>query len=163
VSFREGEISGVVVQTLIEHTDRRGSLVQTFRIDSLPEGVTPVMSYVSYTEPGVGRGPHEHIEQTDMFAFIGPGSYELYLCDNRKESKTYKNRKRIIVGERNPVLVVVPPGVVHGYRNISDGKRGMVINYPDRLYRGWGQEGEVDEIRHEDKGDEFYKDFIGSW
>ena len=36
----------------------------------------------------------------------------------------------------------------------------MVLNYPDKLYRGWGKKEEVDEIRHEDKEDEFYLDFI---
>jgi dTDP-4-dehydrorhamnose 3,5-epimerase len=55
--------------------------------------------------------------------------------------------------------VVVPPGVVHGYKNISD-RDGMVLNYPDKLYKGWGKKEEVDEIRHEDKEDEFYLDFI---
>jgi dTDP-4-dehydrorhamnose 3,5-epimerase len=53
----------------------------------------------------------------------------------------------------------VPPGVVHGYINISD-RDGMVLNYPDKLYKGWGKKEEVDEIRHEDKEDEFYLDFI---
>ena len=158
--FKDGDIKGVVVQKLVQHTDLRGTLVQTFRSDSLPSGVRPVMSYVSYTEPGVGRGPHEHEEQTDVFAFMGLGSFEIYLCDNRKESKTYKNKKVMTAGRDNPVLIVIPPGVVHGYRNISDDERGMVINYPDRLYRGWGGKGEVDEIRHEDKGDEFYEDFL---
>ena len=158
--FIDGDIKGVVIQTLVEHRDRRGTLVQTFRSDCLPQVIKPVMSYVSYTEPGIGRGPHEHREQTDVFAFIGPGEFELYLCDNREKSDTFGNRKRIVVGEKNPVLVVIPPGVVHGYRNISEDVRGMVINYPDRLYRGHGGKGDVDEIRHEDRGDEFYEDFL---
>lgn len=160
MEFRDGEIDGVVVEELIEHSDRRGTLIQTFRIDSLPAGVEPVMSYVSFTEPGIGRGPHEHVEQTDVFAFIGPGNFELYLCDNRKESETFGNRKRMVVGKESPVLVVIPPGIVHGYRNISEAERGMVINYPDRLYRGRGEQEEVDEIRHEDRGDQFYEDFL---
>ena len=50
------------------------------------------------------------------------------------------------VGEDNPLLVIIPPGVVHGYKNISSHTRGMVFNYPDRLYRGWGKIEEVDEI-----------------
>ena len=158
--FKDGKIEGVVVQKLVEHTDPRGTLVQTFRSDSLPSGVSPVMSYVSYTEPGIGRGPHEHKEQTDVFAFIGPGSFEIYLCDNRRESDTYEIRMRMVAGKKNPVLIVIPPGIVHGYRNVSEEERGMVINYPDRLYRGWGEEEDVDGIRHEDRGDEFYEDFL---
>ncbi|UCB46221.1 MAG: dTDP-4-dehydrorhamnose 3,5-epimerase family protein [Spirochaetota bacterium] len=159
MGFEDGDIDGVHIQSLIEHADNRGILIQTFRIDSLPEELHPVMSYVSYTEPGVGRGPHEHREQTDIFAFIGPGNFELYIYDNRKESNTYRKKKVLVVGKRNPVLVIIPPGVVHGYKNISSNERGMVINYPNRLYRGWGEKDEVDEIRHEDREDEFYKDF----
>jgi len=63
-------------------------------------------------------------------------------------------------GEDNPILVVVPPGVVHGYKNVSRTIRGMVLNYPDRLFMGHGKKEAVDEVRHEDAGDEFYKDFI---
>ena len=55
---------------------------------------------------------------------------------------------------------IVPPGVVHGYQNISTSIDGMVLNYPDKLYRGWKKKEEVDEVRHEDKEDEFYLDFI---
>jgi len=36
----------------------------------------------------------------------------------------------------------------------------MVLNYPDKLYRGQGKKEEVDEIRHEDKEDEFYLDLL---
>jgi dTDP-4-dehydrorhamnose 3,5-epimerase len=159
MEFREGDIDGVHIQRLLEHADERGTLVQTFRIDSLPDGLNPVMSYVSYTKPGVGRGPHEHREQTDVFAFIGPGCFKLYIYDNRKESKTYGKKMVLVAGKKNPVLVIIPPGVVHGYKNISKDARGMVINYPNRLYRGRGEEDEADEIRHEDSGDEFYKNF----
>jgi dTDP-4-dehydrorhamnose 3,5-epimerase len=66
----------------------------------------------------------------------------------------------IIGGEDNPISLIVPPGVVHGYKNISQEVDSMVINYPDKLYRGRDKKEEVDEIRHEDKEDEFYLDFI---
>ena len=81
MGFEDGDIDGVYIQSLIEHADNCGILIQTFRIDSLPEELHSVMSYVSYTEPGVSRRPHEHREQTDVFAFIGPGNFELYIYD----------------------------------------------------------------------------------
>ncbi|MCA1996551.1 MAG: dTDP-4-dehydrorhamnose 3,5-epimerase, partial [Armatimonadetes bacterium] len=52
------------------------------------------------------------------------------------------------VGEDAPVFVVVPPGVVHAYRNVGDSD-AFVLNFPDRLYRGPGKSEPVDEIRHE--------------
>jgi dTDP-4-dehydrorhamnose 3,5-epimerase len=65
----------------------------------------------------------------------------------------------VIGGDNNLITVIVPPGVVHGYKNISK-DYGMVLNFPDKLYKGWDKKEEVDEIRHEDKEDEFYLDFI---
>jgi dTDP-4-dehydrorhamnose 3,5-epimerase len=158
--YKAAEIDGVHVEKLFKYRDQRGFLIETFRVDKLPEGLNPRMSYVSYTEPGVARGPHEHKEQTDIFTFVGPGNFEIQLWDNRKKSSTFGNKMTIHGGEDNPVLIVVPPGIVHGYKNTSETKRGMVLNYPDALYRGWGKRDAVDEIRHEDKGDEFYEDFI---
>jgi dTDP-4-dehydrorhamnose 3,5-epimerase len=160
MEFKKGEIEGVVVSKLNKFTDERGFLIETFRIDNLPDNLQPVMSYVSYTRLGIARGPHEHNKQTDIFCFIGPGNFKIKLWDNRKGSKTYENYIDVIGGEDNPIRVIVPPGVVHGYKNISEEIDGMVLNYPDKLYRGWDRKEEVDEIRHEDKEDEFYLDFI---
>ena len=160
MEFKKGEIEGVVINKLNKFTDERGFLIETFRIDNLPDNLQPVMGYVSYTTPGVGRGPHEHLKQTDIFCFMGPGNFKMKLWDNRKESKTYRCCMEIIGGEDNPIRLIVPPGVVHGYKNISKEEDGMVLNYPDKLYRGWNKKEEVDEIRHEDKEDEFYLNFI---
>ena len=60
------------------------------------------------------------------------------------------------VGDENPAAVVVPKGVVHGYKNIGD-IDGMVINCPNRLYMGTGKKEPVDEIRHEDDPATIYR------
>jgi len=51
------------------------------------------------------------------------------------------------------MTAIVPPGVVHGYKNVSKTTRGMVVNYPDKLFMGWGRKEAVDEIRHEEEND----------
>jgi len=160
MEFKKGEIEGVIIDKLDKLIDDRGFLLETFRADNLPDGLRPAMSYVSYTRPGVSRGPHEHLVQTDMFCFMGPGNFKIKLWDNRKESRSFGYVMEIWGGENNPVRFIVPPGVVHGYQNISTSIDGMVLNYPDKLYRGWKKKEEVDEVRHEDKEDEFYLDFI---
>jgi len=160
MKFKKGEIEGVIIEKLIKFSDERGFLVEIFRVDNLSGNLQPVMSYVSYTRPGIARGPHEHLEQTDIFCFIGPGNFRIKLWDNRKESKTYGYCMEIIGGEDNPIRIIVPPGVIHGYKNISKGADGMVLNYPDKLYRGWARKEQVDEVRHEDVGDKYYLDFI---
>jgi dTDP-4-dehydrorhamnose 3,5-epimerase-like enzyme len=40
-------IPGVIEKKLPKHLDHRGHLIETFRIDELPEEVRPVMSYVN--------------------------------------------------------------------------------------------------------------------
>ena len=160
MKFKKGEIEGVAIEELIKFSDERGFLVETFRVDNLLGDLRPEMSYISYTRPGIARGPHEHLKQTDIFCFAGPGNFKIKLWDNRQESKTYGYYMEVIGGKDNPIRVIVPPGVVHGYKNISEEIDGMVLNYPDKLYLGWDRGEEVDEIRHEDKEDEFYLDFI---
>ncbi len=149
--WQAGQIKDLVIKKLNKHHDQRGFLCETFRLDQLPPGVKPAMSYISYTKSGISRGPHEHLEQTDIFAFTGPGNFLLKLWDNRINSKTYCNYMEIVVGESMPALVVIPPGVVHGYKNISSDIDGMVINYPDKLYKGWQRKEDVDEVRHEEE------------
>ena len=83
------EINDVVFQELKRHEDKRGWLVELFRHDEIDKVNYPVMSYVSMTHPGVARGPHEHENQTDIFCFLGPSTFRLYLWDNRKGSATY--------------------------------------------------------------------------
>ncbi len=160
MAFIKGKIAGVLIIPLNKHVDERGFLIETIRIDRLPSDLRPAMSYVSCTEPGVARGPHEHRDQTDIFSFIGPGNFKVYLWDNRKESDTVSVRMTLFAGQDSPKTLVVPPGVVHAYRNISKIDRGWVFNYPDKLYAGWEKKEEVDEIRHEYTKDQFFQDFI---
>jgi len=159
--FTRGPIEGVVVTPLARNVDERGCLVETFRSDTLPAGLLPSMSYLSLTEPGIARGPHEHRQQTDMFAFPGPGNFRIVLWDNRVGSPTAGSRMVVFGGADAPLSVIVPPGVVHAYRNLSRAERGLTLNYPDRLYAGPGKRDPVDEIRHEVEGDRFFADFLG--
>ena len=146
--FTPGEIDGVVIKDLVRFSDRRGWLVELFRQDEIPPEFMPAMAYVSMTEPGIARGPHEHRDQADFFAFLGPSTFRLTLWDNRQSSSTYGVRQILEAGEEHPRSVIIPAGVVHAYKNVG-GKQGMVLNYPNRLFAGWGKGEPVDEIRHE--------------
>ncbi|MGB7328210.1 MAG: dTDP-glucose 4,6-dehydratase [Rubripirellula sp.] len=140
---------GVIFNKLGKYEDSRGWLIELFRNDEVPAGNEPVMAYMSQTLPGVSRGPHEHVDQSDLFGFFGPGDFRLYLWDSRKDSPTFGQRFTRIVGATNPQSVIVPPGVVHAYKNISL-HPGIVFNAPNRLYAGHGKQEPVDEIRHEE-------------
>lgn len=150
--FREGPVEGVIIRSLRRFEDARGWLVELFRHDELAAADYPAMAYISQTLPGVARGPHEHREQSDLFAFVGPGDFKLYLWDTRRDSPTCGHRQAVVVGQSNLAMVIVPPGVVHAYRNVS-AYPGLVFNCPNRLYAGEGKKHSVDEIRHEDRPD----------
>jgi dTDP-4-dehydrorhamnose 3,5-epimerase len=155
-AFERGEIEGVVVRDLRKFPDDRGWLAELFRHDDLEAEFHPRMAYISVTHPGVRRGPHEHAEQADYFCFIGPSNFELRMWDNRESSPTYRRVMTITVGEDTPRAVLVPKGVVHAYRNVGD-VPGVVINCPNRLYRGEARSEEIDEIRHEDDPNTIYR------
>ena len=150
--FSEGEIKDVVVRKLKKFPDDRGWLTELFRKDEIDAEFLPAMAYISSTNPGVTRGPHEHRDQADFFCFIGPSNFKLRVWDNRKDSETFGSMMTMIVGEDNPAAVLIPAGVVHGYKNVGE-TDGIVINCPNRLYAGAGRKEEVDEIRHENDGE----------
>ena len=144
-------IPGVIIKSLKKYADPRGWLIELFRDDELPAGFEPTMGYISLTHPGVARGPHEHRDQSDGFAFLS-GTFEVTLWENRTGNE--RQKEVILAGEENPLFMVVPPGVVHAYRNVG-ATDATVLNFPDRLYAGWGKKEPVDEIRHEEIDSEF--------
>ncbi len=162
--FTPGPIQGVIWKSISTYTDSRGWLCELFRNDDVPAEYRPVMAYVLMTNPGVSRGPHEHVEQADYFCFIGPGVFRVYLWDARKDSPTFGHKDVKDVGEGAAFALIVPPGVVHAYKNVSAGP-GIVFNAANALYagedrKGWrgpkGTPGYVDEIRHEQEDGSVY-------
>ena len=134
-------MEGVVIKELNVFTDERGWLAELFRNDETD--FRPVMSYVSLTKPGISRGPHEHMDQSDFFCFLG--NFRLYLWDNRKGSVSFGEKFVLDTGGK-PVTAIVPPGVVHAYKNMGPAE-GLVLTLPDRLFRGQGKKDLVDEVR----------------
>ncbi len=154
--FTRGAIQDVIVRDLRKFIDERGWLAELFRHDEMDALYYPAMTYISSTGPHVTRGPHEHVDQTDYFCFIGPSNFKLRMWDNRSESATYHNVMTLFVGADNPKAILIPPGVVHAYRNIGN-MDGIVINCPNRLFMGEGKREPVDEIRHEDDPETIFR------
>ncbi len=147
-------IEGVMIKNLQKNEDERGWLAEIWRSDETD--FRPTMTYVSVTKPGAIRGPHEHTKQSDCFVFLGPGTFELYLWDRREGSATKGVFFKMEAGENNPMMIIVPPGVVHGYKNIFD-QDAFCINLPDKLYKGEGKKEESDEVRWETDVNSSYK------
>lgn len=152
-----------IIGVLNEHHDERGSLAELYRRDYFPwTSLNIQMGYVSFTNPNVCRGPHEHHAQTDVFFFIR-GAFSLELWDNRdlydvfNPASTYQRFDGL--GGHALCFAIIPPGVVHSYTNLSS-LQGATINLPDQLYRGKYKQQAVDEIRHEDNPESIFKSRI---
>ncbi|MGA9408622.1 MAG: dTDP-4-dehydrorhamnose 3,5-epimerase family protein [Bacteroidota bacterium] len=154
--FHDGKIHDVVIRDLKKFVDDRGWLAELFREDEVEQQFMPAMSYISVTHPGIARGPHEHVDQADMFAFIGPSNFKVYLWDTRKSSPTFQRKFVFIAGEDAPKSVIIPPGVVHAYKNVGSAE-GTVLNFPNRLFAGKRKKEPVDEIRHENRPDKVFE------
>ncbi len=138
-------IDGVIINKLDKFDDQRGWLAEFFRNDETE--YQAAMGYISMTLNGVVRGPHEHLKQSDFFVFIS-GKFKIYFWDNRQGAKNYRILEVFEIDGNSPCSVIVPPGVVHGYKCISK-EPGLIVNLPDALYKGKGKKDEVDEVRWE--------------
>ena len=58
---------------------------------------------------------------------------KLVLYDNRDNSKTKGKINEFFLGEHNPVLVKIPPLVLHGFKCISE-EEAVCINVTSEVY-----------------------------
>ena len=154
MTWKDAPIDDCPITPLTKYTDARGWLAEFFRHDELAPALHPAMGYISLTHPGVARGPHEHRDQTDLFVFFH-GTFRLFLWDARPGSASFGHRQVVDLGAANPAVAIVPPGVVHAYRNVGP-HEALIINCPNRLYAGEGKNEPVDEIRHEDRAESLF-------
>ena len=112
-------IKDVRVVSLTAHVDDRGYLIEILR--STDEYFTQFgqVYLVGAMSRGTIRAFHKHAELWDWF-FISHGSAKFALRDDRQESSTYGEMQTIVSSQRNPTLIVVPPGVYHGWMALED-------------------------------------------
>jgi dTDP-4-dehydrorhamnose 3,5-epimerase len=55
------------------------------------------------------------------------------LYDTRPESPTKGELNEFVIGVHNPILVAIPPGILHGFKCVSE-VEAMVINCPTEVY-----------------------------
>lgn len=124
-------IDGVVIKKLNPILDERGYLQECFRSD-WPMFKKFGQAYITVAFPNVVKAWHYHKIQTDNMVCI-VGNAKLVLSDDRKESSTYKKINEIFFGEKNPLLVTIPPNIWHGFKAVGN-KKMMVLNVPTELY-----------------------------
>ena len=117
-------IKDVKVIELTSYEDDRGYLIEIARIsdDPSPHGVIHRFGQVYLVgDPvrGTIRAFHKHENLWDWF-FISHGSAKFVLQDDRASSPTKGEMITIIASARKPRLIVVPPGVYHGWMSLED-------------------------------------------
>lgn len=117
-------IKDVQVIPLTAHMDDRGYLIEIVRAAEGEEPHAVVHQFgqvylVGDMTRGTIRAFHKHDELWDWF-FISHGSAKFVLVDDRDDSPTKDDVMTVISGERKPTLVVVPPGVYHGWMSLED-------------------------------------------
>jgi len=124
-------IEGVEVRQLRMVSDERGWLMEIMRSDwELFDKFGQV--YVTAAYPNVVKAWHMHKKQTDHLACI-VGMVKIALCDGRENSKTKGEINEFFAGERNPILVKIPPEIWHGFKTIGL-DIAFVVNIPTELY-----------------------------
>lgn len=143
-------MDGVRIAALKSYGTAGGVLSEVWRGDWGDWVCRPAQVYVEELSSGVVKGPHEHRWQTDQFVFFGRVAIALHDARSDKKGGLGRHLEILDGSFRVPHLVTIPPGVVHAY--IGLGGKFVVLNLPNRLYRGRERSGKVDEIRHEDLG-----------
>lgn len=112
-------IKDVKLVNLVAHVDDRGYLIEIIRATDDHFTKFGQIYLVGDFIRGVIRAFHKHSVLWDWF-FISHGAAKFILKDDRSDSPTYKEMNTFVIGSRNPGLLVVPPGVYHGWMSLED-------------------------------------------
>jgi dTDP-4-dehydrorhamnose 3,5-epimerase len=114
-------IEGVGVDSIAVWPDDRGHFMEVLRIGhGLAAGFPAATSQVSatFTHAGVVKAFHYHLRQYDCWTVVS-GMLQVALADLRRNSRTFRQRNTMYVGNMRPWQVLIPPGVAHGYKVIG--------------------------------------------
>jgi dTDP-4-dehydrorhamnose 3,5-epimerase len=75
---------------------------------------------------------HFHKKQTDLICCL-KGMVRAVLFDARPDSPTQRELSEFFIGEYNPVLPSIPPGVYHGWKCISM-EESLIVSIPTEPY-----------------------------
>lgn len=112
-------IKDLITVPLDVHVDDRGYVIELVRATDPYLKKFGQVYVASSTTKGTIRAFHKHNKLWDYF-FIGSGSAKFAFYDDRKQSVTYQKMDTVILTQRNPSLIVVPPGIFHGWMALEE-------------------------------------------
>ena len=130
--LRLSPITGVEYRLTKPVSHHHGHLTEVFRADWGFADFPVVQVNLTTTFPGHIRGWGLHRETIDRL-FAAAGSLCIVCYDGRRDSPTFGHLNEFMLGERNQGLVLIPPGVYHGWKNIGTDE-ATIVSMPSRLY-----------------------------
>ncbi len=128
-------IPGVIARPFSLWPDDRGYFLEVGRlgkglIAGFPTDSTQISAALSY--PGSIKAFHFHKYQTDCWVPV-QGMLQVALVDLRPDSPTFGLKNTLYLGTLRPWQLIIPPGVGHGYKVISDCP-AMLVYLTDKTY-----------------------------
>jgi dTDP-4-dehydrorhamnose 3,5-epimerase len=132
-ALRLEPIEGVVFRPTrpVPHEDGHVTEVARASWDIMGEPVVQV--HVTTTLPGRIRAWGLHQRNSDRL-FVAAGLVKIAVFDGRLESPSHGRVNEFIVSEKNPGLLIIPPNLYHGWKNIGV-TEAIIINMPSSMYR----------------------------
>ncbi|OPX88426.1 MAG: dTDP-4-dehydrorhamnose 3,5-epimerase [Pelotomaculum sp. PtaB.Bin013] len=125
-------IKDVQVKRLVKHNDDRGFFMEILRDDD--QLLTRFgQASMSRTYPGVVKAFHYHEYQDDLW-FFPVGNAQVVLHDLREGSPTKGETNVFYLGEDNPLLLVIPKMVAHGYRVLGN-MPALIVYFTTASYK----------------------------
>ena len=124
-------IAGVEVHRLSRHVDDRGFFMEIYRAKGDLPGSEALAAFfrdvpvaqINFTIVNAEnhiKGMHYHLKQQDVWFCPSPSKAKFVLFDVRKDSPTSGQTQVIVAGDGHDVLVLIPEGVAHGYRPLTN-------------------------------------------
>ena len=111
-------IDGVKVVPLRRIPDERGTIYHMLKRTD-PHFSAFGEIYFSTVYPGVVKGWHRHKNMTLHYACVH-GRVKLVIYDERESSATKGELMELFLGPDNYSLVVIPPGIWHGFQGLVE-------------------------------------------
>jgi dTDP-4-dehydrorhamnose 3,5-epimerase len=125
-------IAGVRFRLARPVSHKQGHLTEAFRADWDITDAPIAQVSVSVTFPGQVRAWGIHQATIDRL-FAASGSLCVVCYDGRQDSPTFGRINEFFLGARSQGLIVIPPLVYHGWKNIGDDE-ATIVSMPSCLY-----------------------------
>jgi dTDP-4-dehydrorhamnose 3,5-epimerase len=126
-------IHGVVAHDLKPIQLADGALCELLRLEWLAAGASVGHVFQRTYTPGAISAWHVHEQSTDRMCSVA-GDFVLAFYDGRAASPTAGRVSEYRIGTQRPCLLVIPPGVWHGLKNVGI-ETALLINMSDKAYR----------------------------